>query len=751
MSFAAFQVGPETVDRNVPISDNNWLDAFRVPFGDWIKMTSDWVNQEAEWVTDTIKWPFETMFNFIMNENPARDSIMSISWIWMVIVMFLLGSFMRNTRIGLMVAGMTALCGFLGQEYWEQVSKTFGMIIISVALCVIVGIPLGVLCGRFDGVWNVTRPVLDAMQVIHSFVWMLPFIAFFGIGNVSATMVTMIYALPPLVRLTNLGIRQVPEDVVEASRSFGANELRVLTDVQLPLARPAIMTGFNQTLLLAFSMLGIAAYIGADGLGKLIFRAINNVNIALGAGAGLTFFLTAVILDRISQPEADDGLSLLGRIRQAFAYGRDAEGTYLQLNGADGTGDAEIIASAPVEPEITEYPEPITASERMGLMLAAGGSAVAIIATFLTWSGDAGKISSWGRFADESLPGQSFNGFAASGGSFFGIFVLLLSILALAAAVRPLVTIGDGISRTLNKLQGFGLVALAALVVLNFVLNLVGIGFTTTQMIALLIMLGIALLIAVDTFVRGTPRLAADGALIAAVGALGVALAYVIAQPHPAVAEVSTGIGAYLAVIGAGVASVGALMAVFRAPYAARVPISTSFPLGMVITAAIGGGLLFLGAIAAWIVDERAGADAANRIFVKGLQSSGPLLGWPVLIFGAIAVVVTLLLAVTRPLESNRWRLGAVIAAPAAAIFFLSMAFTLSISRNGDTDYLNDRNALTGAGILLAITGAGVFFAIARGIMNDFRRKKVYLSVAGSPAAAAEPEVSEVELVGAAQ
>ncbi len=739
--------GPEQIDRNVPISDNNWLDAFRVPFGDWIKMTSDWVNQEAEWVTDTIKWPFETLFNFIMNENPARDSIMSVSWIWMVIVMFLLGSLMRNTRIGLMVAGMTALCGFLGQEYWEQVSKTFGMIIISVALCVIVGIPLGVLCGRFDGVWNVTRPVLDAMQVIHSFVWMLPFIAFFGIGNVSATMVTMIYALPPLVRLTNLGIRQVPEDVVEASRSFGANELRVLTDVQLPLARPAIMTGFNQTLLLAFSMLGIAAYIGADGLGKLIFRAINNVNIALGAGAGLTFFLTAVILDRISQPEAGDGLSLLARIRQAFAYGRDAEGTYLQLHGTDG--EAQVIASAPVEPEITEYPEPITASERTGLMLAVGGSAIAIIATFLTWSSDAGKISSWGRFADESLPGQSFNGLAASGGSFFGIFVMLLSILALAAAIRPLVTIGDGISRTLNKLQGYGLVALAALVVLNLVLNLVNVGFNTTEMLALLVMLAIVVLIAIDTFVRGTPRLAADGALIAAVGALGVALAYVIAQPHPAVTDVSTGIGAYLAVIGAGVASIGALMAVFRAPYAARVPISTSFPLGMVITAAIGAALLFVGAIAAWIVDERAGADAANRIFVKGLQGSGPLLGWPVLIFGAIAVVVTLMLAVSRPLESNRWRLGALIGAPASAIFFLSLAFTLSISRNGDTDYFNDRNALTGAGILLAITGAGVFFAISRGIMNDFRRKKVYLSVAGSTAGADAPEVTQTELVGA--
>ena len=149
-------------------------------------------------------------------------------------------------------------------------------------LCSLVGIPLGILSGRFDPVWNVVRPVLDGMQVIHSFVFMLPFIFFFSIGEVSATMVTMVFALPPIVRLTNLGIRQVPEDVVEAARSYGATEAKVLTDVQLPLARPAIMTGLNQTLLLAISMLGIAALMGAGGLGRLLFRAINNLDLGLG-------------------------------------------------------------------------------------------------------------------------------------------------------------------------------------------------------------------------------------------------------------------------------------------------------------------------------------------------------------------------------------------------------------------------------------------------------------------------------------
>ena len=145
------------------------------------------------------------------------------------------------------------------------------------------------------------------MQVIHAFVYLLPFIYFWGVGRVAATMATMVFALPPLIRLTNLGIRQVPEDVVEASRAYGAPERRVLMDVQLPLARPAIMTGVNQTLLLAFSMLGIAAILGAGGLGSLLFRALGQQDVSLAAASGLAFFILAVILDRISQTEGTQG------------------------------------------------------------------------------------------------------------------------------------------------------------------------------------------------------------------------------------------------------------------------------------------------------------------------------------------------------------------------------------------------------------------------------------------------------------
>lgn len=750
MLLAQTGVQPTSADRNVSISDNNWLDAFRIPFGDWITQTIDWVNTELIWLTDGIKWPFQQLFNLIMNENPTRDSIMSISWLWLVIGMFLLGSFMRNTRIGLMVAAMTAVCGFLGQEYWEQVSKTFGMIMISVALCVLIGIPLGILCGRIDAVWNVTRPILDAMQVVHSFVWMIPFIFFFGLGNVPATMVTMVYALPPLVRLTNLGIRQVPEDVVEASRSYGANELRVLTDVQLPLARPAIMTGFNQTLLLAFSMLGIAAYMGADGLGKLIFRAINNVNIALGAGAGLTFFLTAVILDRISQPEQDDGLTLFGRIRQAFAYRSAPEATYL----ASQAGDQVADSSVPAEPAVTEYPEPIRAAERTGLLLMLGGSVVAALSTLLTWGNDAGGVSSWGRRLDEALPGESFNGLSASGGSFFGIFVLLLSIGAALTALRPMITVPQSLSRLFNKLQGFGLIALAGLLAISFILNIAGVGFDGLQVLALLVFAAVVILIAADTFVRGTPRLANDGALILALGSFAVSVAWFIEQASPAASGYSDGFGVYVAMIGGLVAVVGGVMSITAAPYAARVPIATNVSFSTVAIAIVSALMLWGGATAAWIVDERAGADAANRIFVRGLSSDGPLMGWPVLIFGLAAAVAAVVIAVSRSDGPLRWRLGTIVTGLALGVFAAAMAFTLSISRTGDTDYQNDRGALTGAGVLLALAGAGALMSVGRSIIGDFRRRRVYLGEGGTSIAAeaaAKAADSADELVGAAR
>jgi len=712
------------------ISDNNWLDQFRIPVGDWWTQTVDWIDENLGWLLNAIKWPFQTLFDFIMNENPARTSIMSISWIWLVLGFFLLGSVLRNTRIGFMSAAMVTAIGFLAQDIWLETSKTFGMIFISVLLCAAIGLPLGILCGRFDSVWNVTRPVLDAMQVVHSFVWMLPFIAFWGIGNVSATMVTMMFAMPPLVRLTNLGIRQVPEDVVEASRSYGANEFRVLTDVQLPLARPAIMTGLNQTLLLAISMLGIAAFMGADGLGRLIYRAINNLDTALAASSGLAFFFVAVVLDRITQPETGDGMSLFGRITHAWSNIRTPE---------------ELLSSHDATPEAVdepaERPVPVSARERSALLVVAGASVLSIIGVFLPWASNAGVISGWGSAADENLDGLSFSGLHESGGSFFGIFVIVFSVIALLAAVRPLLTFKSSIVDRLVQGQGALLAVLGGLLALMFVLNLASVGFDGVETVALAIFSLIAVLVAIETFVGGTPRLGADGAAICALAAFGAAFGYALASPSAESAAYSRGIGVWVTLLGCVIAIIGSVMALRSAPYAPHRPLPTGVSVSSIVGAVIAFLLVWGGATAAWMVDEREGFR--NREFFGGLAGDGPGLGWPTLVLAVIAAAGALILSGVVALdESNKWRLGALTAGFGAAAFIVPIAWTFSISRSGDADYFNDRLALTGAGVLLALSGAFIFFSIGRSNIAEFRRRKIYADVRQL----ADEEIKEIDI-----
>ena len=290
------------------------------PWVQWGDQAVDWIAVNLEWLLRIIEWPFDRLISFLVG-----DVLEPAPWILVVLAFFVIGTLARNLKVGTFAAVALGLCGILGNNFWLQTARTIGFVGVAVLLCVIVGIPLGVACGRVDGVWRVVRPVLDGMQVIHSFVYMLPFIFFWGIGPVSSTMVTMVFALPPLVRLTNLGVRQVPSDVVEASRAYGAPEWRVLVDVQLPLARSAIATGINQTLLLAISMLGIAAIMGAGGLGLVMLQAITSQEIAKGMASGLAFFLVAVVLDRISQPGDAHSPSLLRRIRLAWAHRRTPE------------------------------------------------------------------------------------------------------------------------------------------------------------------------------------------------------------------------------------------------------------------------------------------------------------------------------------------------------------------------------------------------------------------------------------------
>ncbi len=766
--------------------ENTWPESFRFPFGEWIKELVFWAvnNPITSTIGDIIEWPFSTFFDLIMSEQVGRDSIETIPWVWLVIGVFIVASFTRNTRIGVACAAMLSVCGFLGAEYWTETSKTIGMILVSVTLCAVVGIPLGILSGRFDAVWNVVRPTLDAMQVVHSFVFMLPFIFFFGLGNVSATMVTMVFALPPLVRLTNLGIRQVPADVVEASRAYGATEMRVLTDVQLPLARPAIMTGLNQTLLLAISMLGIAALMGAGGLGRLLFRAINNLNLGLAASAGLAFFLVAVILDRISQTEAQDGINLFAKIKMAFAYRADPEGLL----------EAQAEAADQVEEdEPDERPAPVSAGERMGLLLTVAGAAAMIVSVFLTWGSNAGKASSWGRIADENIEGElqgmAFNGFQASGGSFFGIFVIIASIAGIVMAVRPMVNLPEAVSRMLLKGQGVLLATLTAIVVIIWLWNTIfdrdgDNDFSILPTVGLIVF-GVCLaLVAIETFVSGTPRLGADGAAMAAAAGLASVLGFILLQPTSSTVGFETGVGVWVALIGALVAVGGAVMATLSAPYGPRRPLPVDVSWARV-AAAVFAFLLVLGSALGvgnrsvndagvetnggwgWYFDERvetiqrasddvppdiaaeierlreeAGDDmnkqianaqaiqnlinsvqSSSKIIESGVSEDGPGLGWPSIIIAALAIGASLMSAgALGGGEQARWKGSVLMAGLGLGLMIIPMAFILSIVRAAS----GVSTTLGGIGAFMTFLGGFIVFASGRSVVDEFRRKKIY-------------------------
>ncbi|MBF0680132.1 MAG: proline/glycine betaine ABC transporter permease [Devosia sp.] len=184
---------------------------------------------------------------------------------------------------------------------WSQTMTTLAMIVTSVLFCAVIGIPLGILAARNDVTWKVLRPTLDVMQTIPSFVYLVPIVMLFGVGMAPGIIATVIFALPPIVRLTNLGIRNVRGDLVEAAEAFGSTPLQMLFEVQLPLAMRTIMAGLNQTLMLALSMVVIAALIGAGGLGLVVNTGLGRLDVGQATAGGVGIVILAIVLDRITQ------------------------------------------------------------------------------------------------------------------------------------------------------------------------------------------------------------------------------------------------------------------------------------------------------------------------------------------------------------------------------------------------------------------------------------------------------------------
>ncbi len=220
---------------------------------------------------------------------------------WAVVLAVVLLAWVVSRRIGLSLAMGALLCGIGMLGLWEAGMQTLALMIVATAVSLLIGIPLGILMARVDWLRQGMLPLLDVMQTMPSFVYLIPVVMLFGLGKIPAIIATVIYAVPPLIRLTDLGIRLVDREVLEASRAFGASTRQQLFGVQLPLAMPNIMAGVNQTTMMALSMVVVASMIGARGLGHEVLLGINRLEVGRGLMAGLGIVALAVLFDRITQ------------------------------------------------------------------------------------------------------------------------------------------------------------------------------------------------------------------------------------------------------------------------------------------------------------------------------------------------------------------------------------------------------------------------------------------------------------------
>ena len=221
---------------------------------------------------------------------------------WWVVILCLTGlAFHASRRKGLTlgVAFALILIGSLG--LWMMAMQTLALMIVATSISVMLGLPIGIIMSRYDRFRTIFLPILDAMQTLPSFVYLIPALMLFGLGKVPAIFATVVYAVPPLIRLTDLGIRLVDKEVMEAARAFGANPQQQLFGVQIPLAKPNIMAGINQTTMMALSMVVIASMIGARGLGEQVLLGIQRLDVGKGMEAGIAIVALAIVFDRISQ------------------------------------------------------------------------------------------------------------------------------------------------------------------------------------------------------------------------------------------------------------------------------------------------------------------------------------------------------------------------------------------------------------------------------------------------------------------
>lgn len=285
----------------------NWLPEWlidssgKLRLGNWAKDFVDWLTANADWFFD---WLSAVL-------SAAIDALLFLlQWpnAFVLIFLFTALSWLLRRSIGIAAFTCLGLLLIYNQGYWKETTETLALVLASAGVSMLIGVPLGITAARRPWIYAFMRPVLDLMQTIPTFVYLIPALILFGLGMVPGLIATVIFAIPAPIRLTRLGVISTPPSLVEAAQAFGATPTQVLRKVELPFAMPQIMAGLTQTIMLSLSMVVIAALVGASGLGVPVVRALNTVNIARGFEAGLCIVILAIILDRMFRAEsAEDG------------------------------------------------------------------------------------------------------------------------------------------------------------------------------------------------------------------------------------------------------------------------------------------------------------------------------------------------------------------------------------------------------------------------------------------------------------
>jgi len=270
-------------------------------FPEFVEIPLDqWIDYGMEWLLVNLDGFFDAVGYIILQVVVMFEKIfMFMPWFVFIPLVGLAGwKLVGKWKTGVVFMILLFCIGLFG--YWELSMRTLSLVIASVFFSLLIGIPSGISMARNDKTESILKPLLDGMQTMPSFVYLIPALMFFGMGKVPALFATIIYAVPPVIRLTNVGIRTVDKEAVEASKAFGATPRQVLIDVQLPLAKPSIMVGINQTTMMALAMVVIGSMIGAKGLGMEVLLAINRIEVGRGFEAGLSIVFLAIIIDRIT-------------------------------------------------------------------------------------------------------------------------------------------------------------------------------------------------------------------------------------------------------------------------------------------------------------------------------------------------------------------------------------------------------------------------------------------------------------------